>query len=171
LDEIFSTSTYKQTQTNVSQNSNILDLTSLNQNTNSSKQQNPQGNLFDMLGSTNKTTPSVTSDGLKKIDFTPLNMDTDAFGEYWTNCPFDEKSFDFVSQNINSPEKFFEFIKNYGNFFPVEIIEDQAIACAKLKNKLVLVHATITGFKVNALIKCYDNSQTDLVGRFLKEFI
>lgn len=120
-----------------------------------------------MLG--NQSKPA--NESIKKTDFTPVQMDTDTFGEYWTNCPNDEKSFDFVSKFVSTPQKFFDLIKSSGNFFPVEIIEDQAIACAKLKDKLVLVHATIAGFNVNVLVKCFDNTQTDLIGKFLKEFI
>lgn len=175
LDEIFSASSYKQTTTSTANStsnaSNILDFASLNSNTQQSqtKPASSQGNLFDMLS--NSSNKPATAEGLKKADFTPVSMDTDTFGEYWTNCPHDEKSFDFVSKNINSPQRFFDVIKSYGNFFPVEIIEDQAIACAKLKEKLVLVHATISGFNVNVLVKCFDNSQTDLVAKFLREFI
>lgn len=178
LDEIFSASSYKQTQTTTgNQNStvsNILDFASLSSNNNNNTQQTQsktltaanQGNLFDMIGN-NKP----AAEGLKKPDFVPVQMNTDSFGEYWTNCPTDEKSLDFVSKYVNSPQKFFDVVKSSGNFFPVEIIDDQAIACAKLKDKLVLVHATISGFNVNVLVKCFDNAQIDLVARFLKEFI
>jgi len=176
LDEIFSGSSYKQqSQTNTvnsaSNASNILDFASLSSSNTQQQSQSKasaqsQGNLLDMLGNSKPPTQ-----GLKKIDFTPVSMDTDSFGEYWTNCPHDERSFDLVSKNVNSPQRFFDVLKASGNFFPVEIIEDQAIACAKFKEKLVLVHATISGFNVNVLVKCFDNSQIDLVQKFLKEFI
>ena len=124
--------------------------------------------MFEILGNSNK---SADAEGLKRSDFTPVSMDTDMFGEYWTNCPHEEKSFDFVSKYINSPQGFFDVIKSSGNFFPVEIIEDQAIASAKLKDKLVLVHATISGFNINVLVKSFDNSKIDLVAKFLNGFI
>jgi len=170
LDEIFSATSFKpgqQKTTSVTQNNNILDFSNLN-NQNQTKQQASQGNLFDMLGNNPNTNNNAA---LKKTDFSPIKIDTDAFGEYWTNCSHDEKSFDLVSKYINSPEKFFEVIKNNGNFFPVEIIEDQAIVAAKLKNKLVLVHSTISGYNVNVLLKCYESSQYDIVANFLKEII
>ena len=107
----------------------------------------------------------------KKSDFVALSLDTDSFGEYWTNYPIDEKSYDYVSKYINTPEKYFEAIKNNGNFHPVHIINDEANASAKFRNKIVLIHATISGFNINILVKSYDGGQTDLVANFLREII
>lgn len=171
LDEIFSSAYKQQTNPNNNPAQNILDLGSLSSSQSKTTSVTPpgqSGGLFDMLS---KPAASSDSNKLKKSDLTPLSMDTDSFGEYWTNCTVDEQSFDFVSKTINSPAKYFEVIKNLGNFFPIQIINDEAIATAKLRNNVVLIHATISSFNINILVKCYDPSHIELVANFLREII
>merc|ERR1711957_973495 len=117
------------------------------------------------------TPTNPNSNNTSAPEISPMNIDTDSFGELWTDCPIDEISCDFISKNINTPEKFFEIMRTKGNFFPVQIINDEAICSAKLKGKIVLIHGTIDGFNINVLVKCYDSSQYDVIRNFLKNII
>ena len=97
--------------------------------------------------------------------FTPLNINTDQFGEMWENSP-EEDSF-VININIQSPQKFHEIIKSKGNFAAVDIINNEAISAANYKNQFALVHATIEMNQVNLLVKCQNKSYNNEVGYFV----
>jgi len=98
-------------------------------------------------------------------NFTPLNINTDKFGEMWENSP-DEDTFE-LNANIQSPQQFHEIIKSKGNFAAVDIINNEAISAANYKNEYVLVHATIEMNHVTLLVKCQNKSYNNEVGNFV----
>jgi hypothetical protein len=103
---------------------------------------------------------------------TPFNVDTDTFGELWTSCPFDESSYDFKTKSIKTPEAFFKVLSSEANFKAVQIIGMEAIAAAKYKNKIALVHTTINGDNsLSMLVKCYDQNYTEEIANFLKSLL
>jgi hypothetical protein len=201
FDEIFSTKPQTQTGINNINNNNnnnnnninnILDFNSLSLNNNNSSNNqkstlaNPTKNtqsvnnnndFFNMMSSStsshNNLNISNNQNNSTNIsnEISPMNIDTDSFGEFWTNSPIDEISCDYVSKNINTPEKFFNQMKTKANFFPVDIINNEAICAAKFRGKIVLIHATISGFNINVLIKCYDSSHFDSIKNLLKNII
>jgi AP-4 complex subunit epsilon-1 len=121
---------------------------------------NNQSNLFSF---TNKQPQTQ-----QKVDIVPFKTDTDNFGELWTSCPFDEKAYEVNSKTITTPEKYFELISKL-NFFPVQIINNEAIASAKFKNKISLVHAiiSINGY-VSIQVKSYEEKYNDEIADYLK---
>jgi hypothetical protein len=119
----------------------------------------PTNNLFS-FNTTQQTTP--------KPEVSPYKTDTDSFGELWTSCPFDEKPFDIPTKTITSPEKYFDQISKL-NFFPVQIINNEAIASAKFKNKICLLHAIInTNGLINLQVKSYEDQYTNDIADYLK---
>jgi AP-4 complex subunit epsilon-1 len=102
------------------------------------------------------------------LEITPFKTDTDNFGELWTSCPFDEKLYNVVTRTITSPEKYFKQISTL-NFFPVQIINNEAIASAKYKNKICLIHAAInTNGQIDLQVKSYEEKYNDEIADYLK---
>ncbi len=182
LDEIFSGGSSSNTTTQNTNTSGLFaDLTAKSTNTNTNKQpanlydmganptnsnnNNNSKSMFDMLNNNKQTSgPKSLKDSLA-----PFNTDTDTFGELWTSCPYDETSFDFSTRSIRTPEAFLKIISSEANFKPVQIIGTEAIAAAKYKNKITLVHTSINGDNtLSMLVKCYDNSLTNEIGNFLQ---
>ena len=102
---------------------------------------------------------------ISKNYFTPLNINTDQFGEIWEKSP-EEYSFD-MNISISSPQQFHQIIKTKGNFAAVDIINNEAISAANYKNQIALVHATIETNQVNLLVKCQNQSFNNEVGNFV----
>ena len=173
------------TQNNNTNNKNINNninqsnqVNNLNQNNNINN--NNQGNI-DLLGDIfgSNYTSNSNSNNLNLFSnlsppqqanstnnyFTPLNINTDQFGEMWENSP-EEDSFE-ININIQSPQKFHEIIKSKGNFAAVDIINNEAISAANYKNQFALVHATIEMNQVNLLVKCQNKSYNNEVGYFV----
>jgi hypothetical protein len=192
FDEIFSTKPQTSTiNTNNNNINNILDFNSLtlNNNTTNNYQKstiaNPTKNtpnnnnndFFNMMSSSTSSNNNSTNlnnqnnSSYISNEISPMKIDTESFGEFWTNSPLDEISCDYVSKNINTPELFFNQMKTRANFFPVDIINNEAICSAKFRGKIVLIHATISGFNINVLIKCYDSSHFDPIKNLLKNII
>lgn len=145
---------------NTNKNVNLFDMNMNNTSSSSNKQSN---NMFDMFKPSQVSAPSL------KDSFVPYNIDTDTFGELWTNCPNDEVSFDFSTRSIKTPEAFFKVITTEANFQAVQIIGTEAIAAAKYKNKITLVHTTVEGDNsLSMLVKCYDQNLTSEIGKFLQ---
>ena len=183
-------STLTKEQPKQTQNDDILGLYSNNVPKTQIQQSQPQPtfNLLDEIfsGSTTVTSkPVVTQQEVTtptnnlfsftnqqqtqpKPDVSPFKTDTDNFGELWTSCPFDERPFDIPTRTITTPEKYFEQISKL-NFFPVQIINNEAIASAKYKNKICLIHAIInTNGLVNLQVKCYEEQYNNEIADYLK---
>ena len=127
------------------------------------------GNLFDssFQNANNQNNNNIFNNfslSPQANNFTPLNINTEKFGELWENFP-EEDSF-IINKNINSPEKFHEIIKS-GNFSTIDIINNEAISAANYKNEFVLVHATIEMNEVNLLIKCHNKFYNNEVGNYI----
>lgn len=169
LDEIFSSGTSTTTS-----NKPQVDLLNMNSNSANVQQPNVQNSsnnkMFDML---NKSTPSSITKSQNLADnISPFNIDTDTFGELWTSCPFDENSYDFSTKSIKTPENFFKVMQGEANFKPVQIIGTEAIAAAKYKNKITLIHTSINGDNsLSMLVKCYDQNLIEEVANFLKNLL
>jgi len=134
-----------------------------NQNQNVSTQSQNKVNIgTDLFGSSN-----TVKKGLSKQDFSPLNIDTDTFGENWMECPNDEECVTKRSLTINTPEKYFNFIAQNANFKPIQIINNEIISAANLKNSMVLLHTTIENGELSILIKCFNNSDLNSVKTFI----
>jgi AP-4 complex subunit epsilon-1 len=178
LDEIFSSgsSSSQQQPTNLISNNNVkpvnlLDMNNLGNipvsNNNASTTKTNSG-MFDMLKSNTTSSINRTSISLKD-NFTPFNTDTDTFGELWTSCSSDEISYEITTKTLRTPDSFFKVISSEANFNPVQIIGTEAIASAKYKNKITLVHTTVNGdTSLSMLIKCYDQNLASEVGNFLQ---
>jgi AP-4 complex subunit epsilon-1 len=122
-----------------------------------------QSNLFSF---TNKQ-PIIPS----SVNIVPYETDTDNFGELWTSCPFDEKPYDINTNSVTTPEKYFEIISKL-NFFPVQIINNEAIASAKFKNKICLLHAIIsTNGYISLQVKSYEEKYNDEIADHLKKYL
>ncbi|MCQ2818466.1 MAG: hypothetical protein MJ252_14455 [archaeon] len=148
----------------------------------SQPQQSNQGanNLFgDLMGF--QMTPSqnqqsgfmgtpMTQTGNNKNDYTPYQINTDQFEEFWENSP-DEDSYE-MNANLSSPQQFHQIITSKGNFAAVDIQNNEAISCAKYKGQVVLVHATIEAGSVPLLVKCqnkqFNNEIADYVMSIFK---
>jgi hypothetical protein len=163
LDEIFSTgNTTTNTTNNNITNNNKIDLIGVQTQT-QNNQQNKSTGMFDMLNKNSNNNIKAEN------SLIPFNIDTDTFGELWTSCPFDESSYELKSKSIRTPEDFFKVISTECNFNPVQIIGTEAIAAAKYKNKITLVHSTINGdLTLSMLVKCYEKQLTDEIGNYLK---
>ena len=167
------------TQNNNNNNSNQSNQVTNNQNQNN----NSQGIdlLGDIFGSTYNSNNNNNNNNLfanlspplqgnygnnsNFSNFTPLNINTDKFGEMWENSP-DEDTFE-LNANIQTPQQFHEIIKSKGNFAAVDIINNEAISAANYKNEYVLVHATIEMNQVILLVKCQNKSYNNEVGNFV----
>lgn len=141
--------------------------TKINLSNTSNNNLNTSKNLFDNLETIKTNTKKPN-----KQDFVPLNVDTDKFGEYWTECPNEEKEYNWTVNGLIKPEQFFTSISSKGNIFPVQIINNEAIACAKYKGNISLLHATINGNNtLNIMIKCYNASYIDEIAEFVKSIL
>ena len=155
--------TNNQNQNNNSQGIDLLgDIFGSTFNSNSNNNSNNNNNLF-----ANLSPPLQANYGNNSnfSNFTPLNINTDKFGEMWENSP-DEDTFE-LNANIQSPQQFHEIIKSKGNFAAVDIINNEAISAANYKNEYVLVHATIEMNQVTLLVKCQNKSYNNEVGNFV----
>ena len=130
----------------------------INNNTNVNNSNNNINNLFSNLSPPQQTNSNNNY-------FTPLNINTDQFGEMWENSP-DEDSFN-ININIQSPQQFHQIIKSKGNFAAVDIINNEAISAANYKNQFALVHATIEPNQINLLVKCQNKSYNNEIGYFV----
>lgn len=153
-------------------NTNTQEISSVSQGnllTNEPSQPKSGGGMFDMFKNTKPTPTNLSQNkALQKQDISPMNIDTDTFGEYWTECPNDEKSIEIQAKGVNTPEKYFEIISSKANFFPVQIINNEAIASAKLVDNIVLLHTTINGNNtLSILVKSSDSSLHDRVAEFI----
>jgi AP-4 complex subunit epsilon-1 len=171
LDEIFSSGT--STSTNNKPQADLLNMSNTPGNVQQSNVQNTNTSNNKMFDIFNKSTPSSTSKPQNFSDnLTPFNIETETFGELWTSCPFDENSYDFKTKSLKTPEAFFKVISSEANFKPVQIIGTEAIAAAKYKNKITLVHTSINGDNsLSMLVKCYDQNLTEEVANFLKNLL
>jgi hypothetical protein len=159
LNDIFGNQSNQTTQNNnqISQNL-IQNLSNQSQPTQSSQ----QGGMFDFL---NKNT---TKQQVTKEDFSPLKIDTDTFGEYWTDCPNDEQSYNIKTNSLKTPQSFFQVLSSRANFFPVQIINNEAIAAAQYKNGIILAHTTVNGDNsLDMLVKTFNKQHHDEVATFL----
>jgi len=136
-------------QTNKPSNVNLVDLESIFSSTQTTQPQTQNNNILNFSQPTD-TKPKQNEfnflnnkKGLSKNDVTPLKIDTETFGGYWGDCPNDETTYEINSSSINTPEKYCKVIGEGGNFHPVEIIGEEAIAAGKVKNSIVLLHTTI----------------------------
>jgi hypothetical protein len=155
--------TNNQNQNNNSQGIDLLgDIFGSTFNSNSNNNSNNNNNLF-----ANLSPPLQANYGNNSNfnNFTPLNINTDKFGEMWENSP-DEDTFE-LNANIQSPQQFHEIIKSKGNFAAVDIINNEAISAANYKNEYVLVHATIEMNQITLLVKCQNKSYNNEVGNFV----
>ena len=122
---------------------------------------NNANNFFDNLVPSNQINNNFSNNKY----FTPLNINTEKFGELWENSP-EEDSFS-ININIGSPQKFHEIIKSKGNFAAIDIINNEAISAATFKNEFALVHATIEMNEISLLIKCQNKSYNNEVGNYI----
>ena len=139
--------------------SNMNNSNNTNNTNNTLNTNNNINNLFSNLS------PPQQVNSNNNNYFTPLNINTEQFGEMWESFP-EEDSFD-VNINIQSPQKFIEIIKNKGNFQAVDIINNEAISAANYKNQIVLLHASIEINQINLLVKCQNKSYNNEVGYFV----
>lgn len=121
--------------------------------------------LDDIFGGTPKTSnknpdfeiKSQSSTGNKQLkEFNQLQIDTDTFGEYWTNCNNDEFTLTINNPKIKTPEAYFSIISKH-NIYPVQIINNEAISSAVYKNTKVLLHCTVED-SLTILVKTFDLS-------------
>ena len=140
-------------------NNNNSNNNNLNNNMNFNNNNNNSNNLFENLAS-----PQQAS-AISNMDFTPLNINTDQFGEMWENSP-EEDAFE-IHTNIQTPQQYHDIIKSKGNFAAVDIINNEAISSAKYKNQFVLVHATIEPGDINLLVKCQNKAYNNEIATFV----
>ena len=106
--------------------------------------------------------------GLSKIEVLPLTIDTDQFGYFWNECPNDQKQLSITTKGINNPSKYFAIIQEHGNFSPIEIINNEAIAAGIIKNSKVLLHAEISSNgALSVLVKSFDADLIEDILNFL----
>ena len=174
------------TQNNTNTNPNINNNQSNQTNNIQNNNNNNQGNvdlLGDIFGSNNNSNTNMNNNNNNNLNnlfsnlsppqqtnsnnnyFTPLNINTEQFGEMWENSP-DEDSFN-LNINIQSPQNFHNIIKSKGNFAAVDIINNEAISAANYKNQFALVHATIESNQLSLLVKCQNKSYNNEVGYFV----
>ena len=174
------------TQNNTNTNPNINNNQSNQTNNIQNNNNNNQGNvdlLGDIFGSNNNSNTNMNNNSNNNLNnlfsnlsppqqtnsnnnyFTPLNINTEQFGEMWENSP-DEDSFN-LNINIQSPQNFHNIIKSKGNFAAVDIINNEAISAANYKNQFALVHATIESNQLSLLVKCQNKSYNNEVGYFV----
>ena len=157
LDTVFSMGETQKTSTQpvVSTGSNLLDF-ELNLNT---QTQNAASNK---VSSFNNILNKNVKKGLTKSDILPLKIDTEQFGDYWNDCPNDQKQISITTKGINNPSKYFAVLQENGNFSPIEIINNEAIAAGIIKNTKVLLHAEISSNgAISVLIKSFDANLID----------
>jgi hypothetical protein len=110
--------------------------------------------------------------GLSKEDISPLKIETEQFGEFWNDCPNDQRQLSLNTKVINNPNKYFAVIEEKGNFCPIEIINNEAIAAGLIRNAKVLLHAEISSNgSISVLIKSFDGSLNDDITEFLKAIL
>ena len=146
---------------------------------------NPGGNLFEFETNINSSSSSQAGKptsfnnilninknvkkGLSKEDISPLKIETDVFGEFWNDCPNDQKQLIINTKGINNPNKYFAIIEEKGNFCPIEIINNEAIAAGLIGNSKILLHAEISSNgTISVLIKSFENGLNDDISEFLK---
>jgi hypothetical protein len=157
LDTVFSMGETQKTSTQpvVSTGSNLLDF-ELNLN---AQTQNVASNK---VSSFNNILNKNVKKGLTKSDILPLKIDTEQFGDYWNDCPNDQKQISITTKGINNPSKYFAVLQENGNFSPIEIINNEAIAAGIIKNTKVLLHAEISSNgAISVLIKSFDANLID----------
>ena len=138
--------------------SSNTNINNINNNTNIN-------DLFINLSPPQQTNVNNLNNNINNNNFSPLNINTDQFGEIWEQSP-EEDSFD-MNISISSPQQFHQIIKTKGNFAAVDIINNEAISAANYKNQIALVHATIENNQVNLLVKCQNKSYNNEVGNFV----
>ena len=107
-----------------------------------------------------------------KVTIEQFAIDTDTFGDFWTSCPNDEICNVITTKSIKTPEQYFKVISTVCNFSPIQIINNEAIAAAKYKKKIVLAHTTINGDNtLEMLIKCFDKTLLEEVAQFMKNVL
>ena len=126
-------------------------------------------NLFENMGTIN-TNPSTNINTIFAPEtpnslYTPNPINTDIFGEKWENGP-DEDSYD-MPVGLPTPEKFQEIITSKGNFYAVDIQNNEAISSAHYKNQIVLLYATIEQGHTSLLVKCENKSLNTEVANYV----
>jgi hypothetical protein len=160
-----SSTTTQETEVKINKNTIIDDIFSMGNlgATTFPKQENNTNNnndIFSIFGSqpqvnTNTNTnlnTNTNNNNFNQILFKPFIIDTESFGQMWMDCPNDEFSISVMNSKINSPEKYFDVIREK-NMHPIEIINDEAISACYFNNEVLLIHSTITSSELSILYK------------------
>lgn len=169
LDDIFSVG---KTETKTTSSSGPIDMFSgINVNASSTLPKTQNNNMFDILNMSSSSTSNKTqSTPSLKNEIQPMKINTDTFGEYWTDCPNDEVTLNIQSSSINNPSDYCKVLQN-NSMHPVEIIGNEAIGAAILRGKYVLLHTTVNKGSLSVLVKCLDKSQENEVSRYLESVL
>lgn len=125
-----------------------------------------QNNVLDLFGS---SIPIVIQQSPQTF-FNSLEINTEKFGSFWTDCPYDEETIQLRSFSINSVDKYNQIIKSNG-VYVVEVINQEVIASCKFRDQIVLIHCTIEGPNLTALVKCFNPSLLVEIAAKLKEIL
>lgn len=148
------TTSTQETEVKINKNTIIDDIFSVgnmgnNITTTKESNNNTSTDLFGIFGS--QPSSNNFQQGQQGL-FKPFIIDTESFGQMWMDCPNDEFSIAIQGSKINSPEKYFEVIRDK-NMHPIEIINDEAIGACYFNNEVLLVHSTITSSELSILYK------------------
>src|SRR3990167_2062372 len=103
--------------------------------------------------------------------FRPLKIDTNQFGAQWKVAKCNYK-LEFPQHSLVSAASFNYAVEKHLNFYPIQVIQAEAISAASYRDQTILLHAKVVPNNLQLLIRTQsDNVLSQLIAKNMQTFL